>query len=91
MIEFSAAHGPVILLDPTSVLDIGKVFVGGVDVSPGRPFPMTAIRASTIRSKVSFSPAGRTISAIPSRWRGLARACAIHCTAPFRQAPPKTW
>lgn len=39
MIEFSAAHGPVILLDPTSVLDIGKVFVGGVDVSPGRAIP----------------------------------------------------
>ncbi|MBB4105097.1 DUF4432 family protein [Allorhizobium borbori] len=39
MIEFSAAHGPVILLDPTSVLDIGKVFVGCVDVSPGRAIP----------------------------------------------------
>lgn len=39
MIEFSAASGPVLFLDPLSVLDIGKLFVGGVDVSPGRAIP----------------------------------------------------
>ena len=39
MIEFSAAKGPVLHLDPISVLDVGKLFVGGVDVSPGRAIP----------------------------------------------------
>lgn len=39
MIEFSAARGPVLFLDPASVLDIGKVVVGGIDVSPGRAIP----------------------------------------------------
>lgn len=39
MIELSAGCGPVLHLDPSSVLDIGKLFVGGMDVSPGRAIP----------------------------------------------------
>ncbi|MCX8996495.1 DUF4432 family protein [Rhizobiaceae bacterium BDR2-2] len=39
MIEFSAARGPVLFLDRASVLDIGKLFVAGRDVSPGRAIP----------------------------------------------------
>lgn len=39
MIEFSAASGPVLFLDPASVLDIGRLIVLGTDVSPGRAIP----------------------------------------------------
>lgn len=39
MIEFSAAKGPVLFLDPTSVLDVGKLFTGGRNVAPGRAIP----------------------------------------------------
>lgn len=39
MIEFAAESGPVLFLDTASVLDIGRLFVGGVDVSPGRAIP----------------------------------------------------
>lgn len=39
MIEFSAASGPVLFLDRHSVLDIGKLLVRGVDISPGRAIP----------------------------------------------------
>ncbi len=36
---FSAAAGPRILLDETSVLDIGSCFIGTVDLAPGRAIP----------------------------------------------------
>ncbi|HEV7436622.1 MAG TPA: DUF4432 family protein [Pseudorhizobium sp.] len=39
MKAFSAAVGPRLLLDETSVLDIGSCFVGEVDVAPGRAIP----------------------------------------------------
>jgi hypothetical protein len=39
MKAFSAAVGPRLLLDESSVLDIGSCFVGGVDVAPGRAIP----------------------------------------------------
>ncbi len=39
MKAFSAARGPKLLLDETSVLDIGGCFVNGVDVAPGRAIP----------------------------------------------------
>lgn len=39
MKAFSAARGPKLFLDETSVLDIGGCFVNGVDVAPGRAIP----------------------------------------------------
>lgn len=39
MIEFFATSGPVLFLDPASALDIGRLFVAGTDVSPGRAIP----------------------------------------------------
>jgi hypothetical protein len=36
---FSGAAGPRLLLDSTSLLDIGGCFVGNVDLSPGRAIP----------------------------------------------------
>ena len=39
MKAFSAAVGPRLFLDETSVLDIGSCFVGAVDVAPGRAIP----------------------------------------------------
>ncbi|MCF6368199.1 DUF4432 family protein [Rhizobium halophilum] len=39
MKAFSAAVGPRLFLDETSVLDIGSCFVGEVDVAPGRAIP----------------------------------------------------
>ena len=37
--EFKASNGPVLTLDPTSVLDILGCVVDGVDLSPGRAIP----------------------------------------------------
>jgi len=37
--EFKAAKGPQLSLDPTSVLDIRSCIIGGVDLSPGRAIP----------------------------------------------------
>lgn len=39
MKAFSASTGPRLLLDETSVLDIGSCFVGEVDIAPGRAIP----------------------------------------------------
>ncbi|MCB5204978.1 DUF4432 family protein [Neorhizobium sp. T786] len=39
MKAFSAAVGPRLLLDESSVLDIGSCFVGDVDIAPGRAIP----------------------------------------------------
>ncbi len=39
MKAFSAAVGPRLFLDETSVLDIGSCFVGEVDIAPGRAIP----------------------------------------------------
>ncbi len=39
MIEFSAAKGPRLMLDPTSVLDIGACIVNGENLAPGRAIP----------------------------------------------------
>jgi len=39
MKAFSAAVGPRLFLDPSSVLDIGSCFVGEVDIAPGRSIP----------------------------------------------------
>ena len=39
MIEFSAAKGPRLTLDPGSVLDIGACIVGGENLAPGRAIP----------------------------------------------------
>jgi len=39
MIEFAAARGPKLKLDPASVLDIGACVVAGCDLSPGRAIP----------------------------------------------------
>jgi Domain of unknown function (DUF4432) len=39
MIEFSAARGPRLRLDETSVLDVGACIVDGVDLSPGKAVP----------------------------------------------------
>ncbi|MGK9050567.1 DUF4432 family protein [Xaviernesmea oryzae] len=39
MKAFSAANGPKLFLDETSVLDIGGCFVGDTDLSPGRAIP----------------------------------------------------
>ncbi|MCJ8518450.1 hypothetical protein ABID21_001228 [Pseudorhizobium tarimense] len=39
MKAFSAAAGPRLLLDETSVMDIGSCFVAEVDVAPGRAIP----------------------------------------------------
>lgn len=36
---FSAARGPKLFLDQTSVLDIGSCIVGDVDIAPGRAIP----------------------------------------------------
>lgn len=37
--EFKASRGPRVILDPTSVLDIGSLFVADVDLAPGRAIP----------------------------------------------------
>ncbi|MGI2031713.1 DUF4432 family protein [Rhizobium panacihumi] len=39
MKAFATGVGPKLLLDPTSVLDIGSCIVGDVDVAPGRAIP----------------------------------------------------
>lgn len=39
MIEFAAAKGPRLMLDETSVMDIGACVVDGVDISPKRAIP----------------------------------------------------
>lgn len=39
MIEFAAASGPRLMLDETSVLDIGGCIVNGVDIAPKRAIP----------------------------------------------------
>ena len=39
MMEFYAASGPRLMLDETSVFDIGSCVVDGVDISPGRAIP----------------------------------------------------
>ncbi len=39
MKTFSAALGPRILLDESSVFDIGSCFVNGIDIAPGRAIP----------------------------------------------------
>lgn len=39
MKAFSAARGPKLFLDETSVLDIGGCFIGDIDVAPGRAIP----------------------------------------------------
>jgi len=39
MIEFAAASGPRLMLDETSVLDIGGCIVDGVDIAPKRAIP----------------------------------------------------
>jgi hypothetical protein len=39
MIEFAAATGPKLKLDPASVLDIGACIVEGNDLAPGRAIP----------------------------------------------------
>lgn len=39
MKSFAAALGPRLLLDESSVLDIGSCFVNGTDVAPGRAIP----------------------------------------------------
>lgn len=36
---FTAGRGPVIHLDPSSVLDIGSCIVNGTDIAPGRAIP----------------------------------------------------
>lgn len=37
--KFKALNGPVLKLDPSSVLDIGACLVDGVDLAPGRAIP----------------------------------------------------
>ena len=37
--KFQARSGPVLMLDPSSVLDIGACLVDGVDLAPGRAIP----------------------------------------------------
>lgn len=39
MKAFSAANGPKLFLDETSVLDIGGCFIGDTDLAPGRAIP----------------------------------------------------
>lgn len=39
MLEFYAARGPKLMLDETSVLDIGACFINGVDITPGPAVP----------------------------------------------------
>jgi len=39
MIEFSAARGPKLSLDESSVLDIGACIVDGIDLAPGKAVP----------------------------------------------------
>ncbi|MBW6422758.1 DUF4432 family protein [Rhizobium sp. XQZ8] len=39
MKAFSAANGPKLMLDETSVLDIGGCFIGDTDLAPGRAIP----------------------------------------------------
>lgn len=39
MIEFAAAKGPRLMLDETSVMDIGGCIVDGVDIAPKRAIP----------------------------------------------------
>ncbi|APO68257.1 aldose 1-epimerase family protein [Rhizobium gallicum] len=39
MIEFAAAKGPRLMLDETSVMDIGDCIVDGVDIAPKRAIP----------------------------------------------------
>ncbi|ABC91649.1 hypothetical conserved protein [Rhizobium etli CFN 42] len=39
MIEFAAANGPRLMLDETSVLDVGGCIVEGVDIAPKRAIP----------------------------------------------------
>ncbi|MBB3914180.1 aldose 1-epimerase family protein [Rhizobium fabae] len=39
MIEFAAASGPRLMLDETSVLDIGGCIIDGVDIAPKRAIP----------------------------------------------------
>jgi hypothetical protein len=39
MIEFAAASGPRLMLDETSVLDIGGCIVEGIDIAPKRAIP----------------------------------------------------
>ena len=39
MKAFSAANGPKLMLDETSVLDIGGCFIGDTDIAPGRAIP----------------------------------------------------
>jgi len=39
MIEFAAASGPRLMLDETSVLDIGGCMVEGIDIAPKRAIP----------------------------------------------------
>lgn len=37
--EFKASRGPRVILDPTSVMDIGSLHIANVDISPGRAIP----------------------------------------------------
>ncbi len=39
MLEFAAAKGPRLMLDPVSVMDIGACIVDGHDLAPGRAIP----------------------------------------------------
>jgi hypothetical protein len=39
MLEFAAARGPKLMLDPGSVMDIGGCVVDGSDLAPGRAIP----------------------------------------------------
>ena len=39
MMEFKGARGPVLMLDPRSVLDIGACVIGDIDLAPGRAIP----------------------------------------------------
>ncbi len=39
MKQFSAGRGPIIHLDPTSVMDIGSCIVANTDIAPGRAIP----------------------------------------------------
>ncbi|KAA0700364.1 DUF4432 family protein [Neorhizobium sp. P12A] len=39
MMEFASAKGPKLMLDESSVLDIGGCFVDGVDIAPGKAVP----------------------------------------------------
>ena len=91
MKAFSAARGPKLFLDETSVLDIGGCFIGDIDVARDARFQMMAIRASTIHWKASSLHAGRIISGIPSRSKVETTARPIRCTARIRHIRPKSY